>query len=60
MFYNPEDYDILPYKNYYSRTGELSYTGFFIPSYEMWFGPLSNPGFDHRGVVDTKRAKKWY
>lgn len=60
MFYNPEDYDILPYKNYYSRTGELAYTGFFIPSYEMWFGPLSNPGFDHRGVVDTKRAKKWY
>ncbi len=60
MFYNPDDYDILPYKNYYSRTGELSYTGFFIPSYEMWFGPLSNPGFDHRGVVDTKRAKAWY
>ena len=60
MFYNPEDYDFLPYKNYYSRTGDLAYTGFFIPSYEMWFGPINNPGFDNRGVVDTKRAKAAY
>ena len=60
MFNNPQEYDILPYKNYYSRTGELAYTGFFIPSYEMWFGPLSNPGFDSRGVVDKERAKKYY
>ena len=60
MFYNPEQFDILPYKNYYSRTGELAYTGFFVPSYEMWFGPISNPGFDSRGVVDKERAKQYY
>ena len=38
----------------------MQYTGFFIPSYEMWFGDANNPGFDKRGVVDKERAKQHY
>lgn len=60
IFYNPEEYQVLPYKNTYQANGQVAYTGFFIPSYEMWFGSKGNPGFDSRGVVDTDRAKQFY
>lgn len=60
MFYNPEEYLILPYKHNHTRTKEYIYTGYFIPSYTMWFGTPNNPGFDSRGVVDEERAKAYY
>lgn len=60
MFYSPKAFQILPYKNRYGLNGEDQFTGFFIPSYEMWFGPDDNPGYDHRGVVDSARAKAHY
>ena len=49
-----------PYKHFYSKTGDVSYTGFFIPSYTLWYGDQDNPGYDSRGVVDEERAKKYY
>lgn len=60
MFYNPEEYLALPYRHNYTQSGEYVYTGYFIPSYTMWFGTPENPGFDSRGVVDEKRAKEYY
>ena len=60
MFYNPADYSILPYKNYYNRLKELAFTGYFIPSYTLWFGTDTEIGFDSRGVVDEEKAKKYY
>lgn len=60
MFYNPEEYFMLPYKHNYTRNGEFVLTGYFIPSYTMWFGSPGNPGFDSRGVVDEERAKAYY
>ena len=48
------------YKHFYSKTGDVSYTGFFIPSYTLWYGDKDNPGYDSRGVVDEERAKKYY
>ena len=60
IFYDPEAFNILPYKNTYQANGQVAYTGFFIPSYEMWFGTKDYCGFDSRGVVDTERAKKYY
>lgn len=60
IFNNPEEYSVLPYKNTYAQDGSVQYTGFFIPSYEMWFGEEGKPGFDSRGVVDKKRAKEHY
>ena len=60
IFYNPEEFQVLPYKNTYAANGQVSFTGFFIPSYEMWFGTKDNPGFDSRGVVDSERARAFY
>lgn len=60
IFSNPTEYSILPYKHNYTRTGETTFTGYFIPAYTMWFGTPENPGFDSRGVVDEERAKKYY
>lgn len=61
MFYNPEGYKILPYKNCYGKDKSVQYTGYFIPSYTMWFGDEEgNPGFDDRGVVFEDRAKKYF
>ena len=60
MFYNPEEYLILPYRHNYTPDGSYVFTGYFIPSYTMWFGTPNNPGFDSRGVVDEERAKKYY
>ena len=62
MFYEPEQYFILPYKHNYTKTGETIYSGYFIPSFTMWFGDDEHniPGFDHRGVVDEENAKKHY
>lgn len=60
IFYNPEEFSVLPYRNRYTQSGEVQYTGFFIPSYEMWFGDAQNPGFDSRGVVYHERAKQHY
>ena len=58
MFYNPESYKILPYKNCYGQDGQPQYTGYFIPAYTMWFGDdEGNIGFDNRGVVYEEKAK---
>ena len=60
MFYNPEEYFMLPYRHNYTQNKEFTNTGYFIPSYTMWFGTPDNPGFDNRGVVDEQRAKEYY
>ena len=60
MFYNPQDFTMLPYKHNYTRNGDVMYTGYFIPSYSMWFGTKDERGFDERGVVDEERARKYY
>lgn len=57
MFNNPRGYNVLPYKNKYTRDGKIAYTGFFIPAHEFSL----NPEFvDKRGVTDSIRFKKWY
>ena len=39
IFNNPLSYNVLPYKNSYSRDGKIQYTGFFIPAYEVSLDP---------------------
>ena len=57
MFNNPRSYNVLPYKNKYTRDGKIAYTGFFIPAHEFSL----NPEFvDSRGVTDSVRFKQWY
>jgi hypothetical protein len=60
MFYNPDNYTMLPYKHNHTRTGDWAFTGYFIPSFSIWFGTETEKGFDHRGVVYEDKAKKSY
>ena len=39
MFNNPLGYNVLPYKNQYTRDGKIAYTGFFIPAHEFALKP---------------------
>lgn len=60
MFENPTEYFMLPYRHNYTQSGDYVFSGYFIPSYTMWFGNPTNPGFDERGVVDEERARAYY
>lgn len=51
---------MLPYKHNHTRTGDWAFTGYFIPSFSIWFGTETEKGFDHRGVVYEDKAKKSY
>lgn len=53
MFYNPQAYEILPFKHNYTNTGDTVLTGFFFPAYRMHFSFL-----DERGVTDEIKAKE--
>lgn len=61
MFYNPTGYHILPYYNTHMANGEPRLTGYFIPSYTMWFGnDEGTVGYDERGVVNEEKAREYY
>ena len=54
IYYNPEDYDVLPYRHNYTENGEYALTGYFLPSYSV----ILKPGFlDSRGYTDPEKAK---
>lgn len=57
LFNNPESFNILPYKNNYSEDGEIQYTGYFIPAYNIM---LKSGYTDSRGVTDIELAKEYY
>lgn len=53
IYYNPEAYDVLPFRHSYTQTGEVALTGFFIPAFAQVWECL-----DKRGFCDKERAKK--
>ena len=55
MFYSPEAYNVLPYKNSYNSKGDVVYTAFFIPAYAML-----QQFMDARGVCDEKAGIEYY
>lgn len=57
IFNNPLGYNVLPYKNAYTRDGKIQYTGFFIPAHEFALDPKY---LDHRGVTDKIRFREHY
>ena len=57
MFNNPKEYNVLPYKNNYSEDGEVQYTGYFIPAFNIM---LKKGFYDNRGVTDRKKAREHY
>ena len=52
IYYNPEAYDVLPFRHCYTQTGEQALTGFFIPAFAQVWDCL-----DHRGYCDQDKAK---
>lgn len=57
MFFNPEAYNILPYKHNFTEDGEYALTAFFLPAYAM----LIDPRFmDHRGYTDMVAARAYF
>jgi len=55
MFYNPSEYNMLPYYHNHTENGQYVYTGFFIPAYTMHI-----PSCDSRGVCNEIDAKIYY
>ena len=53
IYYNPDAYDVLPFRHKYTQTGEEALTGFFIPAFAQVWNCL-----DHRGYCDREKAKK--
>jgi hypothetical protein len=53
IYYNPEAYDVLPFRHKYTQTGEEALTGFFIPAFAQVWDCL-----DHRGYCDQNKAKE--
>jgi hypothetical protein len=57
MFNDPIAFNVLPYKNDYTRDGKIQYTGFFIPAHEFALDPKF---LDSRGVTDKIRFREHY
>jgi hypothetical protein len=57
MFNDPIQFNVLPYKNAYTRDGKIQYTGFFIPAHEFSLKPEF---LDNRGVTDKIRFREHY
>ncbi len=57
MFYNPEGYNVLPYRHNYTKTGEYVLTGFFVPAYTF---VTAQGMIDSRGVTNTKKAREYH
>ena len=55
MFMDPHTYGILPYRHKYNMKEIEVETGYFLPAWRTVRSTM-----DHRGVVDTKRAKAYY
>lgn len=54
IYYNPQNYKVLPYRHNYTESGEYVITGFFIPYYAQSLNPIY---MDSRGVCDTDAFK---
>ena len=55
MFFNPGDYNILPYRHKYTKNGEFVISAYFVPQYACQAGFL-----DERGVTNQQLAKKFF
>ena len=55
LTFNPEAYNVLPYKHNYTPDGQFVYTAMFIPAHRMVSHLL-----DNRGWCNPEDAKAWY
>lgn len=57
IYYNPEDYEVLPFRHNYTQNGEFALTGFFIPAFNV----ILRPEFlDSRGYTDPEKGKQYW
>ena len=56
IFYDPEAFNILPYKHNYCQTGDYVLTGFFLPAFSIIRGEY----MDSRGWTDPDKGKEYY
>lgn len=57
LFFNPEAYDILPYKHNCTTDGKYAITSYFIPAYSV---VILDGIIDKRGVCNKKKAMEYY
>ena len=57
MYYDPQKYNILPFRHNFTPDGSEALTGYFLPSFSL----VLAPGFlDERGWCDPVKAKEFY
>lgn len=57
LYYNPDAYNILPFRHKFNDTGEYVFTGYFIPAFTV----INKDGFiDNRGFTDPVKGKAYY
>lgn len=56
IYYEPEAFNVLPYKHHYTQTGEEALTGFFLPAFSIIKGEY----MDSRGYTNPKKGKEYY
>lgn len=57
IYYNPLDYDVLPYRHKYTPDNSLVLTGYFLPSFSV----VLKPEFlDERGYTNEEKAKQYW
>lgn len=57
IYYNPDVYDVLPFRHNFSHTGEEALTGYFIPAFTMVNTPEC---MDSRGYTNPEKGKEYY
>lgn len=56
IFYNPDSFNVLPYRHNYSQTGDTVLTGYFLPAFSIIKGEY----MDNRGYTDPVKGKEYY
>jgi hypothetical protein len=62
IFNDPEYYDVLPMRHNYTRNGETTLTGYFIPSYRIVTKDIDTGRklMDSRGYTDPDKGREYY
>lgn len=56
IFYDPNAFNVLPYKHHYSATGQEVLTGFFLPAFAIVKGEY----MDNRGYTSPEKGREYY
>lgn len=60
MYYDPNAYDILPYRHKFTENEEEVYTAFFIPAHIIVKNNEFGTFMDNRGYTDPEKGKEYW